>query len=109
MELASFNSGLPMLALHWVRKPNGEINPAAFNGSAAAVAIWQRFDKEVLDTAAGHQWSDDDFNQMQATLDSLPNDSSAILWNHVESKILKNGETFIRHNLHRHLRKQAQV
>ena len=46
IDLASFNAGLPMLALHWVRKPDGEINPAAFNG--AAETIWRVFETEML-------------------------------------------------------------
>ena len=107
IDLASFNAGLPFLTLHWIREPNGEINSAAFHDSVGgAINPWLPFEVEMLSEAASHQWTPEDFERLQGSLDKLSNEGARALWAQVERQIMKKGPSFIRHNLHRRLRSQ---
>ncbi len=41
IDLAAFYAGLPMLAVHWVRNPDGKVNPASFPGT------WAQYKEEM--------------------------------------------------------------
>ncbi len=111
IDRACFDAGLPMLTLHWIRSPDGNINGEAFNGSVTGVSkLWVPFNQEILDTAANFQWSATYFDLVQSSLDKLPKVGAKTLWTALETKITQKGAPFIRHNLHRHLRKvEAQT
>jgi hypothetical protein len=106
IDRACFDAGLPMLTLHWVRSPDGNVNGEAFNGSVTGVSkLWAPFNHEILDTAANFQWSATYFDLVQSSLDKLPKVGAKTLWTALETKIALKGAAFIRHNLHRRLRK----
>lgn len=111
IDRACFDAGLPMLTLHWVRSPDGNVNGEAFNGSVTGVSkLWIPFNQEILDTAANFRWSTTDFDLVQSSLDKLPKVGAKTLWTALEAKISQKGAPFIRHNLHRRLRKvEAQT
>lgn len=78
-----------MLTMHWVRKPDGKVNPASFIG-------WEGYEEELRRFSTGHIWAADDFVEVRRQLDALPNKGAKALWN----GIAKVGEPFLRRQLH---------
>lgn len=100
LDLACFKSHLPMLALHWVRGEGGIVNLHAFSHPA-----WQDFEHEMRYVAAAHRWSQAQFNRLQAALDKLPDECAKTLWEREEREAdVLGAHTYIRYNLHRHVR-----
>jgi hypothetical protein len=96
LDYACFISGLPMLAVYYVRDANGEVNPRSFGG------VWEPYRNEIVDTVSSYQWTQADFDKVRRTLINSNNDSCVILWN----EVIKRGNEFIRYNLHRHINKE---
>jgi hypothetical protein len=99
IDLASFYAGLPMLAVHWVRNPDGKINPASFPGS------WAPYKDEIESVASTHTWRVEEVDQVLAKMHSTldPNEGAVTLWKYVESRRLDT-PGFVEHYLHRALR-----
>lgn len=99
IDLAAFYADLPMLAVHWVRNPDGKVNPASFPGT------WAPYKDEMENVAAAHVWTTDNVDavlaKMHSTLDA--NEGAVTLWKHVESRRLDT-PGFAEHYLHRALR-----
>lgn len=94
IDAASFEAGLPMLALGMVRMPDGSINPESFTG------FWQPWSQEIKSLASSHQWTMAQVDRVIEALDSLPTDGATALWlNYTRRESEKPG--FIRYNLHR--------
>lgn len=99
IDLAAFYAGLPMLAVHWVRNPDGKINPASFPGT------WVAYKDEIETVAGKHVWSVEDVDRVLAKMHSAlnANEGAVTLWRYVESRRLDT-PGFVEHNLHRALR-----
>ena len=99
IDLAAFYAGLPMLAVHWVRNPDGKVNPASFPGT------WAPYKDEIESVAAAHVWTAEDVDKVLAKMHStFDADEGAItLWKYVESRRLDT-PGFVEHYLHRALR-----
>ena len=99
IDLAAFYAGLPMLAVHWVRNPDGKVNPASFPGT------WAPYKDEIESVAATYQWTAEDVDKVCAKMQStLSADEGAVtLWKYVESRRLDTPR-FVEHYLHRALR-----
>lgn len=99
IDLAAFYAGLPMLAVHWVRNPDGKVNPASFPGT------WAPYKEELEGVAAAHVWTTEDVDKvlakMHSTLDA--NEGAVTLWKYVEGRRLDT-PGFVEHYLHRALR-----
>ena len=91
LDYACFISGLPMLAVYYVRDAHGEVNPRSFGG------VWEPYRNEIVDTVSSYKWTQADFDKVRRTLITSNNDSCVILWN----EVVKRGNEFIRYNLHR--------
>ena len=75
LDLAAYSAGLPMLALNWVRKPDGQINRKAFPPP------WAVYEQEVVECMVTHKWSSEHFDQLRTCLRALPHDVGAVkLW-----------------------------
>jgi hypothetical protein len=99
IDAASLMSGWPMLALHMVRKPNGEINPASFIHDD-----WQSWNEEIKRVAVGHSWTIAEVDEVIGALDALADAAAVNIWvNYIRREGRQPG--FIRYNLHRKLRK----
>jgi hypothetical protein len=97
IDAASFISGWPMLALHMVRKPDGEINPAAFSKD------WQLWNEESRQVAATHNWTVEQVDEVIRALDGLPGGAAKNIWaGYIRREGSQRG--FIRYNLHRKVR-----
>ena len=64
IDLASFYAGMPMLAVHWVRNPDGKINPASFPGT------WSNFKDEIESVAVAHVWTAGDVEKVLGKMNS---------------------------------------
>jgi len=95
IDVAAFNAGLPMVATHMVRTPEGEIHPSAFNQPA-----WYQFREESIELAAGYQWAAEEFDSLLGHLDALSGIGARAHWEIIERRDAKT-PGFIRHNLHR--------
>ena len=99
IDLAAFYAGLPMLAVHWVRNPDGKVNPASFPGT------WAPYKDVMESVAAEHVWTAEDVDavlaKMHSTLDA--NEGAVTLWKYVESRRLDT-PSFVEHYLHRALK-----
>ena len=97
IDAASFIAGWPMLALHMVRKPDGEINPASFTKD------WQSCNEEIKQVATKHIWAVEQVDDVIRALDGLPKAAAVNIW---ASYIRREGgqRGFIRYNLHRKVR-----
>ena len=102
IDLAAFYAGLPMLAMHWVRNPNGKINPASFPGT------WELYKAEIERVATTYAWAAEDIDKVRAKMHSTlaANEGAVTLWKYVESRRLDT-PGFVEHHLHRALRLQA--
>ena len=97
IDAASFVSGWPLLGLHMVRKPNGAMNPESFTDD------WGAWNKEIESTAASHQWTVQQVDEVIHALDGLPNEGATALWaGFLKREAQRPG--FIRYNLHRKLK-----
>lgn len=75
LDLAAFNADLPMLALNWIRKPDGQINHKAFPPH------WAVFNQESIAQMVSHKWSPAHFDLLRTHLHALPSDVGAVkLW-----------------------------
>lgn len=99
IDAASLISGWPMLALHMVRKPNGEINPASFIHDE-----WQSWNDEIKQVAVTHPWTVAQVDEVIGVLDGLADAAAKNIWT---SYIRREGRQpgFIRYNLHRKTKK----
>ncbi len=98
IDAASLVSGLPMLALHMVRKPDGEINPASFTKD------WQVWSEEIKQMAASHSWTVAQIDVVIGALDSLPDAAAVNIWaGYIRREGTQSG--FIRYNLHRRVQR----
>ena len=79
LDLACYHAGLPMVTMHWARRPDGSINPNGLRG-------WKTFDRELLAAAEGHEWTVEDLNSVQAELDKLPHRAAKALWRDLEEQ-----------------------
>ena len=97
IDAASFIAGWPMLALHMVRKPNGEMNPDSFSGG------WLAWGEVVRVTAAAHIWTVEQVDEVIQALDGLPDVAASTIW---AGYIRRNDQQpgFIDFNLHRKMR-----
>lgn len=99
IDLAAFYAGLPMLAVHWVRNPDGKVNPASFPGT------WAKHKEEIEGVATSHVWTVEEVDKvlakMHSTLDA--NEGAITLWKYVETRRLDT-PGFVEHHLHRALR-----
>jgi len=95
IDLAAFYAGLPMLALHWVRMPDGGINPGSFINSFP-----QHLDG-IVQVATQHQWTVEDVDAVRRKLLSLDQDEGArSLWKYVQRREAEK-PGFFKYNLHR--------
>jgi hypothetical protein len=92
IDVACYHAGLPLLTLHWVRRPDGKVNHDSLVG-------WRAFAQELIDASAGHAWTAGDLELVQARLHALPQKATAALWAEVEAQ----GPATIRQQLHRAL------
>lgn len=90
IDLACYHAGLPLLTLHWVRKPDGEVNYDGLIG-------WHAFARELIEASAAHAWTAAEFDLLQSRLDALPDKATAALWAEVEAQ----GAAVIRQHLQR--------
>jgi|GEM_PF-5985429 len=97
IDLASFYAGLPMLALHWIRKPDSTVNPASFSGT-----LWAPLKETMIAAAASHQWTAEELAAVRSRLLELPDDSAELQWNLVETREHER-PGYIAYNLHRKL------
>jgi len=74
IDAASLVAGLPMLALHMVRKPDEEINAASF------VNEWASWKDEIKSIASAYTWTIEQVDQVIRALDGLPDASAANIW-----------------------------
>ena len=79
LDLACYHAGLPMVTLHWVRKPDGSINSNGLRG-------WEHYQDELRAAAEGHAWTPADLDLVQAELDKLPNRGAKPLWKGIEDQ-----------------------
>ena len=98
IDVATFKAGYPMLATHMVRKPNGNIPPSAFRG------IWKQFEGEGIELALTHQWTAEQFDEVQGALDALPNIGALRMWEKIRD-LEATQPGFIRYNLHRNVKR----
>lgn len=104
IDAASFIAGLPMMALHFVRKPTGKINEKSFDEQWDRVAPEGCKKEDLILTSTLRQWCEDDCDTIIRALHSLPNEKASTIWkNH-----LARGSEFIQYNLHRKLRAKSQ-
>lgn len=97
IDAASFISGWPMLALHFVRKPSGEINPESFADE------WSCWKDEIVKYACSHPWSVQQVDEVIGALDGLPKAAAVRIWEgYSKRERVKPG--FVSYNLHRKLR-----
>lgn len=97
IDAASFYAGWPMLALHMVRKPDGQLNPESFGSD------WNRDRDEIVKAATSHPWTVPQVDDVIHQLRGLPSDGAKAIWD----GIVKRGAQqpgFIAYNLHRKLR-----
>lgn len=81
LDLAAFNAELPMLALNWVRKPDGSINRKAF------APQWADFEDKFVEQMVTHRWKREHFSLLRDHLERLPRDVCAVkLWEQCEAK-----------------------
>ncbi len=98
IDLAAFYAGLPTLAVHWVRNPDGKVNPASFPGT------WAQYKEEMGRVAASHPWTAENVDKVLAKVHSTlnSNEGAVTRWKHVESRRLDT-PGFVEHYLHRSL------
>lgn len=84
IDLAAYESGLPLLALNWVRKSDGAIDREAFP------LPWQVYRQMRIDRMSIHIWDRNDFTSLRQSLQRLPLDISASdLWKKVDATRLQ--------------------
>jgi hypothetical protein len=95
-DAAAFVAGWPMLTVHYVRKPNGEINEASFAG------WWDRWRQTIVEKSTTHSWQPTQIDDLIRAISSglVPNRAAASVWEYFQSR----GEQFVEFNLHRKLR-----
>jgi hypothetical protein len=95
-DAASFVAGWPMLALHFVRKPDGEINEASFSG------WWARWKPAIINAATSHKWEAHQIEDLIRAISGslVPSSAAAAVWEEFRSR----GERFVDFNLHRRLK-----
>lgn len=80
LDLAAFNAGLPMLALNWIRKPDGSINRKAFTPQ------WAELEESFVEKMVTHRWKREHFSLLSDHLERLPSDIGALkLWEQCEA------------------------
>ena len=92
IDYACFISGLPMISIHRVRKPDGSINLDSLGG-----AEWKRWADEIQATTVAHQWTQEELDTVERAIHNLPEHSARLLWADVGTW----DEKKIRWNLHR--------
>lgn len=99
IDLAAFYAGLPMLAVQWVRNPDGKVNPASFSDA------WAQYKEQMESVAASHVWSVEDIAKVLAKMHSAldANKGAVTLWRYVESRRLDT-PGYVEHYLHCALR-----
>ena len=99
LDAACFYAGLPMLALHFVRPTDGDINDKAFDDH------FRQYRTEIYESTQNHNWTDEDFQRIQSALDALPKESAGSIWKNIVDRDMQSGGKFIRYNLHRRIRR----
>lgn len=90
IDVACYHAALPLLTLHWVRRPDGEVNHDSLVG-------WREFAHELIEASAAHAWTAAEFELLHARLEVLPAKAAAGLWAEVEAQ----GTAAIRQQLQR--------
>ena len=96
LDYACFISGLPMLAGHYVRRPDGNLPEGWFGG------VFGPFNEEMQRVAASHEWTREEFAWVRTALCGLPAQGAGQLWTEAGER----GEKFIRYNLHRRIQQE---
>lgn len=97
VDLGCFYGGLPMLATHRVRKPDGSVNPSLWVDKT-----FGPFHDEIMELSLNHQWTKQDYNQLLVAMSRLPKTSANAQWQDI---ITRNSKSpgFVRYNLHKNL------
>lgn len=100
IDAASFIAGWPMLAVHMVRKPDGEVNPASFSKE------WSAWNAECKQITTTHKWTVEQVDEVIGKLDALPDRCAKNIWDgYLERDVHKSG--FIAYNMHRKLKNKV--
>lgn len=92
IDAAAFVTGWPMLSIHMIRKPNGDVNHESFSTHG-----WELWHDEVVGETVTHRWTVKQVDDIIRGLDGLPRDSAQLIW----QGYMERGKEFIRWNLHR--------
>lgn len=98
IDLAALYAGLPMITVHWVRKPDGQVNLASFSGP-----LWEPRRKGIILVSESHQWTADELAVVRKRLQELPDDAADMQWKLIETREYER-PGYIDYNLHRRLR-----
>ncbi len=95
-DAAAFFAGWPMLTLHFVRKPDGQINEQSFTD------WWSRWKPSLIETAMSHEWQPSQIGDLVNAIASglVPGEAATTIWQGIRER----GERFVEYNLHRKLR-----
>lgn len=95
-DAAAFVAGWPFLMVHFVRKPDGNINEAGFAG------WWAQWRSEIVGKATAHVWTADQIRDLVKALSTgmVPSAAAKSVWNGFEDR----GASFVEYNLHRKLK-----
>lgn len=95
-DAAAFVAGWPMLTLHFVRKPGGEINEASFAG------WWAPWKEPIAEKATSHNWTAAQIDDLVRAISNglVPSKAAVSVW----AEFQERGERFVNYNLHRKLK-----
>jgi hypothetical protein len=80
IDAACYWAKLPMLSLEKVRLDSGDYNPDSFSGHFATVK------DQLVDNAAGRQWTEDDIKRLKHSLDRhMSMEAATLQWHRIES------------------------
>lgn len=97
VDLGCFYGGLPMLATHRVRKPDGSINPSLW-----VDATFGPYHDEIMNLSINHVWTEDDFKKLMVAMSRLQKTAANAQWQEVITRESKS-PGFVRYNLHRNV------